>query len=157
MFLTEARNFMKIGLAALLLLSSIPANGHVYQHGYTTQRSCFKEIYREEYIAGTRNSKGYVKSSLDRVQVPCRQHTKVHHPLHNHRPTYIYSQTRFYPPRKTYRNSLSNNSSKSCNSVKTTGGLLGGGLAAALSKKDAYAWAIPLGAVVGMGVGATNC
>ena len=36
-----------------------------------TQRTCFKEIYKEEYVAGNRRSKGYVKSCLDKVEVPC--------------------------------------------------------------------------------------
>jgi len=35
--------------------------------------------------------------------------------------------------------------------------VIGGGLAAALSDEDAYAWAIPLGAVVGIGVGGADC
>ena len=39
----------------------------------------------------------------------------------------------------------------------STGGLIGGGLAAAISKKDAYAWSIPLGAVIGMGIANADC
>tara|TARA_Y100001978_G_scaffold41463_1_gene36967 strand:- start:127 stop:234 length:108 start_codon:yes stop_codon:yes gene_type:complete len=35
--------------------------------------------------------------------------------------------------------------------------LIGGGLAAAMSKKDAYAWSIPLGAVLGMGIANADC
>ena len=157
MFLLEARDFMKIGLAVLLLLSSGPVNAHVFQRGHTTQRFCFKEIYREEYVPGTKALKGYVKSYLDRVQVPCNQKTKVHHYYHHHRPIYIYSQRRFNQPLKTYTNLRSKKSLRSCNSSRTTGGLIGGGLAAAFSKQDAYAWSIPLGAVVGMGVGGTHC
>ena len=148
---------MKIGLVALLLLSSVPANAHEYQSGYTTQRSCFKEIYREEYVAGTKASKGFVKSYISRVEVPCSHMTKVHHHHHHYKPTYSYSRKRYYQPTNTYRVTRSNTYTTSCNSARTTGGLLGGGLAAALSKKDAYAWAIPLGAVVGLGVGGANC
>ena len=49
-------------------------------------------------------------------------------------------------------------SGQSCSACSTTtGGLLGGGLAAVLSKKDAYGWAVPLGAVLGMGVASTDC
>ena len=62
---------MIIGLAALVLFNSGPVHAHVYQSGYTTQRVCFNEIYREQYVAGTKASRGYVKSFLDRVQVPC--------------------------------------------------------------------------------------
>ena len=148
---------MKAGLVALLLLSSVPVNAHESQRGYTTQRSCYKETYREEYVAGTRESQGYVKSFTDKVEVPCSSLTKVHH--HHHRPitSYNYSRTRYYQPTTTYRVSRSNPSSSACRSSRATGGLLGGGLAAAVSKKDAWGWAIPLGAVVGLGVGDANC
>ena len=44
-----------------------------------------------------------------------------------------------------------------CSDNASTGGLLGGGLAAAISKKDAYAWSIPLGAVLGMGIANADC
>ena len=70
---------MKVGLVALLLLSSVPVNAHESQRGYTTKRSCYKETYKEEYIAGTRESKGYVKSFSDRMRVPCTPLAKVHH------------------------------------------------------------------------------
>ena len=148
---------MKVGLVALLLLSSVPVNAHESQRGYITQRSCYKETYREEYIAGTRESQGYVKSFTDKVEVPCNPLAKVHH--HHHRPitSYNYSRTRYYQPTTTYRVSRSNPSSSACRSSRATGGLLGGGLAAAVSKKDAWGWAIPLGAVVGLGVGDANC
>ena len=146
---------MKVELVALLLLSSVPVNAHESQRGYTTQRSCYKETYREEYVAGTRESQGYVKSFTDKVEVPCSPLAKVHH----HRPitSYNYSRTRYYQPTTTYRVSRSNPSSSACRSSRATGGLLGGGLAAAVSKKDAWGWAIPLGAVVGLGVGDANC
>ena len=150
---------MKVELVALLLLSSVPVNAHESQKGYTTQRSCYKETYREEYVAGTRESQGYVKSFTDKVEVPCSPLAKVHH---HHRPitSYNYSRTRYYQPVKpvsSYRSSVSNSSSSACRSSRATGGVLGGGLAAAVSKKDAWGWAIPLGAVVGLGVGDANC
>ena len=155
---------MKVGLVALLLLSSVPVNAHESQRGHTTKRTCFKETYKEEYIAGTRESKGYVKSFLDRVEVPCTPLAKVHQHHHHHnqqyRPitSYNYSRTRYYQPTTTtYKVSRSNPSSSACRSSRATGGLLGGGLAAAVSKKDAWGWTIPLGAVVGLGVGDTNC
>ena len=46
---------------------------------------------------------------------------------------------------------------RNCNGSGTLGGLLGGGLAASLSKKDAYGWSIPLGAVLGAGLGRSGC
>ena len=160
MFLEEERGTMKIGLVALLLLSSVPVNAHESQRGYTTQRSCYKETYREEYVAGTRSSQGYVKSFTDRVEVPCSRISRVHHHHHHHHrsiPTYNYSRTRYYQPTTNYKVSRSNSSSSACRSSRATGGLLGGGLAAAVSKKDAWGWSIPLGAVIGLGVGDANC
>lgn len=41
--------------------------------------------------------------------------------------------------------------------VTTLGGLIGGGIAAVSSKPDAYGWSIPLGAVLGMGLGQAVC
>ena len=148
---------MKVGLVALLLLSSVPVNAHEFQKGYTTQRSCYKETYREEYEAGTRESQGYVKSTC-KVEVPSSPLAKVHH-HHHHRPktSYNYFRTRYHQPTTTYRVSRYIHSSIACRSSRATGGLLGGGLAAAVSKKDAWGWAIPLGAVVGLGVGDANC
>ncbi len=152
---------MKVGLVALLLLSSVPVNAHESQRGYTTKRTCFKETYKEEYVAGTRESKGYVKSFLDRVAVPCSPlANKVHHHHDNHyrsTPSYNYSRTHYYQPKTTSRVSRSHTSFSACRSSRATGGVLGGGLAAAVSKKDAWGWSIPLGAVIGLGVGDANC
>ena len=57
---------MKIALAALLALTPVSALASpVYnnsQAGYSNQRSCFKTEYREEYIPGTEDNPGYVKS-----------------------------------------------------------------------------------------------
>ena len=48
--------------------------------------------------------------------------------------------------------------SSRCNPARTTlGGLIGGGTAADISKQDAYGWAIPLGAVLGMGLAQSGC
>lgn len=45
-----------------------------------------------------------------------------------------------------------------CSPARTTlGGLLGGGIAAAVSKRDAWSWAIPLGAVLGTGAANSTC
>ena len=141
------------------------ADGYHHQRGYTTQRTCYKEIYKEEYVAGTRSSKGYVKSYLDKVEVPCSSlswnppvRKYRHH--HNHIHYFPHTHLRFYRP--THQQVLVSRSYRtsggSCSSSNaTTGGLLGGGLAAAISKKDAYAWSIPLGAVLGMGIANADC
>ena len=148
---------MKINFLALFLLSSFPANAHDFQQGYTSQRTCYKEIYKEEYVPGSRTSKGYVRSFFDKVVVPCGQTAKVHHHHYRHSPTNYSSRTRYYRPTNNYSISKNSTSTQSCRSSTTTGGLLGGGIAAALSKKDAYGWSIPLGAVIGMGIGGADC
>ena len=114
------------------------ADGYHHQRGYTTQRTCYKETYREEYISGKKSSQGYVKSFTDRIKIPCFSSAKVHNLHNNYRsiPSYNYSRTRYYKPTTTYRISRSKPSSSSCRSSRATGGLLGGGLAAAVSKKD---------------------
>jgi len=45
-----------------------------------------------------------------------------------------------------------------CSPTRTTlGGLLGGGIAAAVSKSDSYGWSVPLGAVLGLGTSQIGC
>ena len=138
------------------------ADEYYHQRGYTTQRTCYKEIYREDYVAGTRSSKGYVKSYLDKVEVPCSALSwnapvrKYHHHVHHFPNTHH----RYYKP--THQQVLVSRSyrtnGRNCSSGNvTSGGLIGGGLAAAISKKDAYAWSIPLGAVLGMGIAKADC
>ena len=97
---------------------------------------CDRYKIHETYVSGSydrqgRYQEGYVKSR--RVKVPCGISGWS---SGNTRPKQI----------------------KRCSSEGTTlGGLLGGGLAASLPKKDAYSWAIPLGAVLGMGVAGGDC
>tara|TARA_B100000214_G_scaffold10092_1_gene7360 strand:+ start:540 stop:977 length:438 start_codon:yes stop_codon:yes gene_type:complete len=141
------------------------ADGYHHQSGYTTQRTCYKEIYREEYISGNRRSKGYVKSYLDKVEVPCSSLSWIT-PVRKHR--HSLNNAHYFPHthrrynRPTHQQVLVSRRYKpsggSCSSgITTTGGLIGGGLAAAISKKDAYAWSIPLGAVFGMGIANADC
>ena len=140
------------------------ADGYHHQRGYATQPTCYKEIYKEEHVAGTRSSKGYVKSYLDKVEVPCsslswNQPVRKYRHHHDHARYFSNAHRRYYRPShqqvlvsRSYRTS-----GGSCSGNTTTGGLLGGGLAAAISKKDAYAWSIPLGAVLGMGIANADC
>ena len=151
---------MKIALAALLALTPVSAVASpVYvdsegyerirpdnhsQAGYSNQRSCFKTEYREEYIPGTEDNPGYVKSWKDTIEVPCEDVNPDvgwrRHPSPPERPYYrrhvtVYEDT------------------NDCSDGKIAGGLLGGGLGAAISRGDGRWWAIPLGAVVGSHIG----
>ena len=53
---------MKIALAALLALTPVSVMADEYQAGYSSSKTCFREEYREEYVPGTYNNPGYVKS-----------------------------------------------------------------------------------------------
>ena len=152
---------------AAMFLSPMAAIGDGYHHqrGYTTERTCYKEIYTEKYVAGTRSSKGYVKSSVDKVEVPCsllswNPPVRKYRHRHNHAHYFPHTHRRYNRP--THQQVLVSRSYRtrggSCSSGNaTTGGLIGGGLAAAISKKDAHAWSIPLGAVLGMGIANADC
>ena len=93
--------------AMLLSPMAAMADGYNHQRGYTTQRTCYKEIYREEYVAGTRSSKGYVKSYLDKVEVPCSSlswNPPVRKNRHRHNHAYYqHSHAHYFP--QTHRRS----------------------------------------------------
>ena len=146
---------MKTIFTALLLFASFPANAYerigdrsihqAYesQKGYAYENKCFRYEYREKYIPGNSMSPGYVKSYNEKVSIPCNIHRKVFNYYH-HKPEPQTSYVRY-------------KSAPKCTTSTTLGGLIGGGLAASLSKRDAYGWTIPLGAVLGAGIGNTEC
>ena len=145
---------MKFFLATFIFGLSFPLNAYehigdhninkVYesQKGYAYENKCFRYEYKEQYIPGNSMSPGYVKSFNEKVSIPCNSQNKVFN--HNHK---IKSQTSYvkYDP------------APKCTGNTTLGGLIGGGIAASLSKSDAYSWSIPLGAVLGAGIGNAGC
>ncbi len=126
---------MKIALATLLALTPVSVLADDYQAGYSTSRNCFKTEYREEYIPGNADSPGYVQSFHETIEVPCKHSQE--------------SLRRGGYTRKTTIEFDNND----CTDGKIAGGLLGGGLGAALSRDDGRWWAIPLGAVLGSRIG----
>ena len=126
---------MKILLASVIALTPVGAIADEYQEGYSTSRSCFKTEYREEYIPGTADSPGYVQSFHETSEVPCRYDADS---LRNGGYT-----------RKTTIQYDNND----CTDGKIAGGLVGGGIGAAISRGDGRWWAIPLGAVIGSRIG----
>lgn len=91
--------------------------------------------YQENYTPGYYDRNGnYVQGNVNTQQynVPCRPGTY-------YRPN-TQSPVRYCSPART-----------------TLGGLIGGGIAAAVSKKDSWSWSIPLGAVLGSGASSTGC
>ena len=138
---------MKIALAALVALSSVsPALAGEYQPGYSHERTCFKREYREEYVPGTENDPGYVKSWKDTVEVPCED-TPTYHREHNPN---VGRSTGTYRRHVTVYENVDTND---CSDGTVAGGLLGGGLAGFGSRGKDRWWAIPAGIVGGAMVG----
>ena len=146
---------MKTLIATLILGASFPvhayesigdySNRKAYesQEGYAYENKCFRYEYREQYIPGNSISPGYVKFYNEKVSIPCNTYRKVI----NH-----YDQQ--IAPQASY---VKYKSVRKCVGSTTLGGLIGGGIAASLSKTDAYGWTIPLGAVLGAGIGNAEC
>ena len=97
------------------------------QRGYSSSRTCTRNEYREEYIPGTRKDPGYVKKWEETVEVPCPGVTST-----------------------TNENKFDNND---CSEGTIAGGILGGGLATAISRGKDRWWAIPAGVIGGSMVG----
>ena len=146
---------MKTFIPAIFFLFALPANAHhkdvlyknnnIYtsQKGYAYEEKCFRYEYREDYIPGNSISPGYVKSYKEKISVSCENKNRAFNNYGNmENPKVKYAN--FEPIKK-------------CTGNTTMGGLIGGGLAAALSRKDAYSWSIPLGAVLGAGIGNAGC
>ena len=146
---------MKTLIAFLILGSSFPVNAYesigdrsnreAYesQKGYAYESRCFRYEYKERYVPGNSISPGYVKSYNEKVSIPCNSRRKVfNYYRHKSEPQTSYVKYKSFPK---------------CTTSTTLGGLIGGGIAASLSKRDAYGWSIPLGAVLGAGIGNAEC
>ena len=109
----------------MLLLSTGSTSIHAdqYQRGFSSSKTCTRNEYKEEYIPGTRQEPGYVKTWEETVEVPC--------PKDNTAPK---------------SSKIDNND---CTEGKIAGGILGGGLATAISRGKDRWWAIPLGIIGG--------
>ena len=146
---------MKTFFATILFFSIFPANayesnhgssrreGYDSQKGYAFENKCFRYEYREYYVPGNSMSPGYVKSHQEKVSVNCTKNgNRTHH---------YHEKTKSSPSYVNYK------PAKKCSASATLGGLIGGGIAASLSHKDSYGWTIPLGAVLGAGIGNAEC
>jgi len=124
---------MKILLASLLALTPVSASADDVIGWETTSKTCYRETYREEYIPGTKNDPGFVRTFSELIEVPCRDNI-VSDPIIRRETVVEYDDN-------------------DCTDGKVAGALLGGGAAAAMSRGDGRWWAIPLGAVVGSKIG----
>jgi len=127
---------MKFLLASLIALTPVSAFADEYQPGYSSSKACFRSEYREEYVPGTENSPGYVRSWKETIEFPCERNRAT-----IHRPTRTVVET--------HREVDDND----CSDGKIAGGLLGGGIGAAMSRGDGRWWAIPTGIVTGAMIG----
>ena len=124
---------MKILLASLIALSSVsPAMAHHSQRGYSASRDCYKTVYREEYIPGTKANPGYIKTYNETVAIPCNRKRKT---------------------KVIQQDTTVQYDNNDCSDGKIAGAILGGGAAAAMSRGDGRWWAIPLGVVTGSAIG----
>ena len=103
-----------------------------YQRGFSTTRTCTRNEYREEYIPGTRKDPGYVKRWEETVEVPC---PGMNSAKENN---------------TTEKSEIDNND---CSEGTIAGGILGGGIATAISRGKDRWWAIPAGILGGSMVG----
>ena len=124
---------MKIALAALVALSACtPAIADEYQPGYSSSRTCFREEYREEYVPGTSDNPGYVRSWQETIEYPCKR-----------------SRIERTPENTTRTRRYEEYDENDCSEGTIAGALLGGGLAGFGSRGKDRWWAIPSGAIVG--------
>ena len=114
-------------LLPLILLSSLP----VQAYG-TSGARCYKNVWREEYVPGSYNRRGYVRRFQETVEVPCRRR-----------------RPRYQEP-TPYRENQDNNS---CLEGSIIGGLLGAAGGAALSRGEGNFIGIPLGIAGGALIG----
>ena len=122
--------------APTTFVQDIPHTNEIWREqaaGYSRTKTCYRTEYREEYIPGTEQDPGYVKSWKETVEFPCS----------NNKATIIRERS------VEYREVDEND----CTDGKIAGALLGGGAAAAMSRGDGRWWAIPIGAVVGSKIG----
>ena len=124
---------MKLLLASLIALTPVSASADDVIQWETTSKTCYRETYREEYIPGTKDDPGYVRTFSELIEVPCRNDV-TSEPIIKRETVVEYDDN-------------------DCTDGKVAGALLGGAAGAAMSRNEGRWWAIPLGAVVGSKIG----
>ena len=125
---------MKLLLASLIALTPISAGADDVIQWETTSKTCYRETYREEYIPGTREDPGFIRTYNELIEVPCRRDDVASDPVIRRETVVEYDDN-------------------DCTDGKVAGALLGGAAGAAMSRDDGRWWAIPIGAVIGSKIG----
>ena len=123
---------MKLLLASLIALTPVSASADDVIQWETTSKTCYRETYREEYVPGTREDPGFIRTFSELIEVPCR--SKISDPVIRRETVVEYDDN-------------------DCTDGKVAGALLGGAAGAAMSRDDGRWWAIPIGAVIGSKIG----
>ena len=63
---------MKLLLASLIALTPVSASADDVIQWETTSKTCYRETYTEEYIPGTKNDPGYVRTYTELIEYPCK-------------------------------------------------------------------------------------
>ena len=124
-------------ILTLAVLSAVTLNVPALaysQRGYSEQ--CFREVYREEYVPGTRNRPGRVRRWTENIEVPCQRPQREEH-----------------YPRPQSRPQQAPVDDNSCIEGAILGGLGGGAAGAALSRDEGNFIGIPLGIIGGVLIG----
>ena len=126
---------MKVLLASLLALTPVSASAEYVdsRSGYAHTQKCYRSEYREEYIPGSEDNPGYVKSWKETIEYPCNTPDKG--------------------TRRQVIERVQEVDDNDCTDGKIAGGILGGAAGAALSRDEGRWWAIPLGVVTGSAIG----
>ena len=119
---------MKLLLASLIALTPVSASADDVIQWETTSKTCYRETYREEYVPGTKEDPGFIRTFSELIEVPCR--SKISDPVIRRETVVEYDDN-------------------DCTDGKVAGALLGGAAGAAMSRDDGRWWAIPIGAVIG--------
>ena len=129
---------MKKPLAAIaalfLMVPALPAQADYRRPGGVSERTCYKEVYREEYIPGTKEKPGRVRRWTETKEVPCKGPKQE--------PTYVRPS-----PRSV------DEDVNSCVEGSVLGGIAGAAAGAALSRDEGRWIGIPLGIVGGSLIG----
>ena len=125
-------------MAALLLAATLTPTAALAgysQPGGVRERDCFKEIYREEYIPGTKERPGRVRRWTETKRIPCRRRPPRR------------------APRPPFQDQVIREDDNSCIEGAILGGIAGAAGGAALSRDEGRWIGIPLGIVGGSMIG----